>query len=96
MTTTTHCLLARRPTSSAARWPLRLSAGTDELSYEVGERLRAARVRALAARKQAEVHVPVVVGRGGAATLGEGRQAQPGGTASPRSCRCWCWWPAWC
>lgn len=50
----------------------RLSAGTDELSYEVRERLRAARVRALEARKQAEVHAPVLVGRGGAATLGEG------------------------
>jgi hypothetical protein len=50
----------------------RLSAGTDDLSYEVRERLRAARVRALEARKQAEVHVPVLVGRGGAATLGEG------------------------
>ena len=51
----------------------RLSAGTDELSYEVRERLRAARVRALEARKQAEVHAPVLVGRGGAATLGEGQ-----------------------
>jgi hypothetical protein len=50
----------------------RLSAGTDDLSYEVRERLRAARVRALVARKQAEVHAPVLVGRGGAATLGEG------------------------
>ena len=51
----------------------RLSAGTDELSYEVRERLRAARVRALEARKQAAVHAPVLVGRGGAATLGEGQ-----------------------
>jgi uncharacterized protein DUF3619 len=51
----------------------RLSAGTDELGYEVRERLRAARVRALEARKQAEVHAPVLVGRGGAATLGEGQ-----------------------
>ncbi|MDB5857921.1 MAG: hypothetical protein JWQ76_1610 [Ramlibacter sp.] len=49
----------------------RLSAGTDELSYEVRERLRAARVRALEARKLAEVHAPVLIGRGGAATLGE-------------------------
>jgi len=49
----------------------RLSAGTDDLSYEVRERLRAARVRALEARKQAEVHAPVLVGRGGAATLGD-------------------------
>jgi hypothetical protein len=49
----------------------RLSAGTDELSYEVRERLRAARTRALEARRQAEVHAPVLIGRGGAATLGE-------------------------
>lgn len=47
---------------------VRLAAGTDELSYESRERLRAARVRALQARKQPEV-APVVVGRGGAATL---------------------------
>lgn len=47
----------------------RLSAGTDEMSYEARERLRAARVRALAARKQEEL-APVTVGRGGAATLG--------------------------
>lgn len=51
----------------------RLSAGTDEMSYEAGERLRAARVRALAARKQEEV-APVTLGRGGAATLGSGER----------------------
>ena len=51
----------------------RLSAGTDEMSYEARERLRAARVRALAARKQEEV-APVTVGRGGAATLGFGER----------------------
>jgi hypothetical protein len=52
----------------------RLSAGTDEMSYEARERLRAARVRALAARKQEEV-APVTVGRGGAATLGFGERS---------------------
>ncbi|MBC5783404.1 DUF3619 family protein [Ramlibacter sp. USB13] len=51
----------------------RLSAGTDELSYETRERLRAARVRALAARKVEDV-APVTVGRGGAATLGLGER----------------------
>jgi len=51
----------------------RLSAGTDEIPYEVRERLRAARVRALAARKQEQV-APVIVGRGGAATLGFGER----------------------
>ncbi len=45
----------------------RLSAGTDELPHEVRERLRAARVRALQARKQEAQ--PVLVGRGGAASL---------------------------
>jgi hypothetical protein len=47
---------------------LRLSAGTAELPYEVRERLRAARVRALDARRQPAA-APVVVGRGGSATL---------------------------
>lgn len=51
----------------------RLSAGTDEMSYETRERLRAARVRALAGRKQEEV-APVTIGRGGAATLGFGER----------------------
>ena len=51
----------------------RLSAGTDEIDYAVGERLRAARVRALATRKT-EATAPVVVGRGGAATLGGGER----------------------
>ena len=52
----------------------RLSAGTDALPYEVQERLRAARVRALQARKVAQ-QAPVVVGRGGTAALalGDGR-----------------------
>lgn len=51
----------------------RLSAGTDELPYEVRERLRAARVRALEAHKLATAQAPaVLVGRGGVATLGNG------------------------
>ena len=51
----------------------RLSAGADDLGYEARERLRAARVRALAARKLEEV-APVTIGRGGAATLGLGER----------------------
>ena len=51
----------------------RLDSGKDEIDYAVGERLRAARVRALAARKTEE-HAPVVIGRGGAATLGLGER----------------------
>jgi hypothetical protein len=52
----------------------RLDAGTQEMDYAAGERLRAARVRALALRKQEET-APVVVGRGGAATLGFGERS---------------------
>jgi hypothetical protein len=53
------------------RVAMRLDAGTDEIAYEVGERLRAARVRALQLRKQPEV-APVIVGRGTSATLALG------------------------
>ncbi|NML45550.1 DUF3619 family protein [Ramlibacter sp. G-1-2-2] len=50
----------------------RLETGADALDYEVRERLRAARVRALQVRKPVAEHTPILVGRGGAATLGEG------------------------
>jgi hypothetical protein len=53
---------------------MRLSAGADQMPYEAGERLRAARVRALAARKLPAV-APVVVGRGGSATLALGERS---------------------
>lgn len=52
----------------------RLDAGTDDLSYEVRERLRAARVRALQMRKKPAV-APTIVRNGGSAgtlSLGEG------------------------
>ncbi len=52
----------------------RLAAGTEEMHYEARERLRAARVRALAVRKQPE-HAPVVVGRGGSAVLALGERS---------------------
>ena len=52
----------------------RLSAGTDEIEYAVRERLRAARVRAIAERKLEQV-APVTVGRGGAATLALGERS---------------------
>lgn len=51
----------------------RLEAGTDEMPYVVRERLRAARVRALQMRKQPEA-APVVVGRGGSASLALGER----------------------
>jgi hypothetical protein len=70
--TTTDSLRAQRLADQFGRAvAMRLSAGTDEMQYEVRERLRAARVRALQSRKQ-EAVAPVVVGRGGAATLGNG------------------------
>jgi hypothetical protein len=71
--TTTDPLRAPSPADQFGRAvAMRLAGGTDELPYEVRERLRAARVRALAARKLPEV-APVVVSRGGAAThAGEG------------------------
>jgi len=48
----------------------RLTAGTDELPYTISERLRAARVRAVAVRKPANVCVASwVSGSGSAATL---------------------------
>ncbi|SDZ99369.1 DUF3619 family protein [Variovorax sp. YR216] len=50
----------------------RLTAGNGELSHEVSERLRAARVQAVARRKVAQQlrPAPVVLSRGGTATLG--------------------------
>jgi hypothetical protein len=52
---------------------LRLSGGAGELPYEARERLRAARVRAIAARRKPEV-APLVVGRGASATLALGER----------------------
>ena len=51
----------------------RLSAGTAELPYHVTERLRAARVQALARRK-VEATAPMVVGNGQSAALAFGKQ----------------------
>lgn len=48
-----------------------LSAGSDALPYDISERLRAARVQALAHRKRpAMATKPVVLGAGGSAVLG--------------------------
>lgn len=56
------------------RVALRLDGATEQMPYEVRERLRAARVRALQVRQQPEV-APVAIGRGGAATLGLGERS---------------------
>lgn len=69
--TTTDSLQApaeRRADQFGRAVAMRLSAGSDELPYEVRERLRAARVRALAAHKKPDA-APVVVGRGRSASL---------------------------
>jgi hypothetical protein len=72
--TTTDLLRAQRQADQFGRAvAMRLSAGADEMPYEAGERLRAARVRALAARKHPEA-APVVVGRGASATLALGER----------------------
>lgn len=73
MTSTTDPLRAQPGADSFGRAvAARLAAGTDELPYEVSERLRAARVRALQARKQAASRTaPVVLGSRGTASLGE-------------------------
>jgi hypothetical protein len=74
MTTTDSLRALHLADQFGRRVALRLEAGTDELSYESRERLRAARVRALSVRKPTEV-APVVVGRGGSATLALGEHS---------------------
>lgn len=60
----------------ALRIATRLTTGTDELSYDLSERLRASRMQALAKRKRvaapARIASPVIVNGGGSATLGRG------------------------
>ena len=63
----------------AARVTRRLSAGTDDLPYDITERLRAARMQALAKRKVLAVQTTAVVSSAGASTLvlggGNGRRS---------------------
>lgn len=75
MTTTDH-LRPQLPADQFGRAvAARLSAGTADIPYEVRERLRAARVRALQARKIPAVAPTIVRNGGGSAalTLGEGK-----------------------
>jgi hypothetical protein len=66
--------------SAAERFALRvagrLSRGTDELPYDISERLRASRMQALSKRKKltapARIATPVAIDGGGNATLGRG------------------------
>jgi hypothetical protein len=60
----------------ALRVATRLSSGTNELPYDISERLRASRMQALAKRKKlaapARIATPVLVNGGGSATMGRG------------------------
>ncbi|OUM02804.1 DUF3619 family protein [Variovorax sp. JS1663] len=58
----------------ARRVAVRLSAGTQDLPHDIGERLRAAREQALARRKVVRLlqTTPAVVQNGGTAALGAG------------------------
>lgn len=61
----------------ARRVTARLSSGTDDLSYDVSERLRAARMQALAKRKvtvQVRRAAPAVLQSGNTAVLGGGSE----------------------
>ena len=74
MTTTDKERAQRLADQFGRRVAMRLDATTNELSWEARERLRAARVRALQVRKQPDI-APMVVGRGGAATLSAGERS---------------------
>jgi hypothetical protein len=70
--TTTELLRAQQQADQFGRAvAMRLSAGAEDMPYEARERLRAARMRALALRKKPAMS-PVTVGRGAAATLALG------------------------
>lgn len=75
--TTTDLLRAPQADQFGRAVAARLSAGTEEMPYEVRERLRAARVRAVQVRKKPAV-APVIVRNGGGAaalSLGEGKRS---------------------
>lgn len=66
----------------AQRVTARLSSGTDELPYDISERLRASRMQALSKRKKAvapvRIATPVTVNGGNTATLGKGGSERGG------------------
>jgi hypothetical protein len=77
MTTTTN---PQRAASHADQFgravASRLAASTDDLPYEVRERLRAARVQALQLRKQAATRTaPAILANGGSATATAGEES---------------------
>ncbi|WP_076998463.1 DUF3619 family protein [Variovorax sp. KK3] len=74
MNTTLSTTAAATEELFGRRVAARLSAGTQQLPHDIGERLRAAREQALARRKVVRVlqAAPAVVQSGGAAALGGG------------------------
>jgi hypothetical protein len=72
--TTTEALRAQQAADQyGRRVAARLAAGEAQIPYEISERLRVARVQALARRKRVQpVLAPQVLASGGAATLGFG------------------------
>lgn len=72
--TTTEALRAQQAADQyGRRVAARLVAGEAQIPYEISERLRVARVQALARRKRVQpVLAPQVLASGGAATLGFG------------------------
>jgi len=78
MTTTTQLTQSQQQDLFGRRVAAHLAAGTTEIPHDISERLRAARVQALARRKQIQfVTASSVVTSGGAAALGfgDGRQS---------------------
>lgn len=66
----------------AQRVAARLSSGTEDLPYDISERLRASRMQALSKRKKAvapvRIAAPVTVNGGNTATLGKGGSERSG------------------
>jgi hypothetical protein len=74
MNTTLSTISAEAEAQFGRQLAARLSAGTQDLPHEISERLRAARMQAVARRKVVQVlqTAPAVVPNGGSAALGGG------------------------
>ncbi|HJS03981.1 MAG TPA: DUF3619 family protein [Variovorax sp.] len=74
MNTTLSTISAEAEAQFGRQVAARLSAGTQDLPHEISERLRAARMQAVARRKVVQVlqTAPAVVPNGGSAALGGG------------------------
>lgn len=79
----------------ARRVTARLTSGTDDLPYDISERLRAARMQALAKRKvvvQVRRAAPAVLHSGNTAVLGGGNKRSGWWRTSARPLRAATWW----